>query len=85
MEQLMALAPVHSPEANEQALKIIQLMQQAAARGETSIRYTTKNIHPLVKHVLVSKGYKVDDVTNLLPNGTRSLAFYVEKTYLITI
>ena len=55
----MSCHQVVSAEAEEQAGDICRLMESATA-GQTAIRYVThKRLHPLVHHVLTSKGYIV--------------------------
>ena len=63
MDKLFSLQQLITPEANAQAEEIWKLMQDAISQQKTSIIYTSppnKKMHPLVHHVLTSKGYSVD-------------------------
>ena len=92
MDKLINLTPVLTNEANEEAEAIYKLMQEAGLaklkNKQTSIIYITKpnkRIHPLVLHVLTSKGYIIDDVTYKQPNGITSFNYSSCTKYSITI
>lgn len=88
MDRLLSLSLVVSQEANAQALEICNLMDEAIKQNKTSILFTTQNhkkIHPLVAHVLTSKGYVIEDITYKLPNNTMSFAYSPCTRYSIYI
>ena len=76
MEYLHSLQPIISQEANIQAADIFKLMQEAASKNHTSIIYkpNTKRIHPLVKHVLESKGYLIEEIKENYNNYRYSIS-----------
>ena len=67
MEQLMSLNPIVSPEAEKQAGEICKLIVTAISQNANAqyVEYTSidKTLHPLVVHVLTTKGYKVEAKT----------------------
>ena len=82
MDKLLSLHPVVTPEANEQAEEISKLMQEAASKGQNAIVYTAKPnkiLHPLVHHILTSKGYVVDIGNN------KTFGYCPNKMYTISI
>lgn len=87
MDKLRSLTPVVTPEAETQASSICTLMEAAVKENKSSVTFTLSqpytSIHPLVKHVLVGKGYKVIDVTGKLAITCSAAAVYGCKTYLI--
>lgn len=88
MEKLHALAPIITPHMHSQADEIAKLMEDAAKTNKTSITYHTqpnKKLHPYIINLLISKGYVIEDVTNILPNGMTSYAPKVNKSYSISI
>jgi len=62
MDKLLSLHPVRTQEQDTQANHIWNLMQAAAAKKETYVIYDTAYLHPLIFHVLTSKGYKVEEI-----------------------
>lgn len=57
-----------SPEANQQAESIYQLMQEAALSNKNYVIFETepfKKLHPLVYQTLASKGFIVEEIANL--------------------
>lgn len=84
MERLMALQPIHSPEANKQSEEILSLMANSASENKDfAIYYPGKELHPLVIFVLTSKGYRIEDIT--LKNSDGSVVFGASKCYRIGI
>lgn len=82
MDKLLTLNPILTPEANEQAEEIFKLMQEAAAKNQTSIIYTLKpdkKLHPLIQQILTSKGYVVELVQN------KNLVYTPFQLYSISI
>ena len=88
MERLHSLAPIITPHMHSQAEEIYKLMEEAIKENKTSIVYHTqpnKKLHPYIINLLISKGYLVDDITNILPNGMVSYVAKVNKSYSISI
>lgn len=88
MEKLHSLTPIITPHMHSQAEEIYKLMEEAIKENKTSIVYHTqpnKKLHPYIIHLLISKGYLVDDITNILPNGMVSYVAKVNKSYSISI
>lgn len=88
MDRLLSLSLIVSPEANAQAVEICQLMDEAIQQNKTSILYTTQNhkkIHPLVAHVLTSKGYIIEDITYKLASNVMSFTYSSSTRYTIYI
>lgn len=88
MEKLHSLTPIITPHMHSQAEEIYKLMEEAIKENKTSIVYHTqpnKKLHPYIINLLISKGYLVDDITNILPNGMVSYVAKVNKSYSISI
>lgn len=83
MDRLQSLEPKIPAEAESQAAEICALMEKAAADRVDHILFGAVEIHPLVAHVLTLKGYAIEDVTNVGPDGRRTLGWSSIKTYLI--
>lgn len=67
MDKLNTLQSHVSFEANGQAEDIYRLMQEAILLKKDSITFSItppKKLHPLVIHILTSKGYIIDDITH---------------------
>lgn len=88
MEKLHALTPIITPHMQSQAEEICRLMDEAIKTNKQSITFHTqpnKKLHPYIINLLISKGYVVEDVTNVLPNGMTSFVAKVNKSYSISI
>ena len=85
MDKLMTLKPVFSFEADSQASVICDLLEKAATEGKSHVEFAAHRMHPLVAHVLTSKGYRIEDITNNVP-GTdqKHFGWSPQKTFMIS-
>lgn len=86
MDRLEQLQRIVSKEANDQAAELYHLITQAAQQHKDHIIYTVHgSLHPLVRHTLTSRGYKVSEVPNNAVTYHNSFIPIAMKQYRIYI
>ena len=65
MESLKSLQKIVTKDANDQAFEIYNMIVQAGVQQKDSVMFSGREMHPLVLSTLVSRGYRVTDVTGV--------------------